>query len=841
MNYFLKLVARFILPMSLVPLGVVIAKDDSTTDRFTLASEAGAAKFVIEAGADPAVSRAFVDLRSDLERVSGARPELQDNLAASPTQSIVIAGVVGQSKLLDQLAAAGKLDLNQLRGAWESFVISVVSKPFPGVERALVIAGSDRRGAIYGIYEISAMIGVSPWNWWADVTPEKRNVVSIPAGTHRFGPPSVKYRGIFINDEDWGLVPWAAKTFDPGTGNLGPKTYAKVFELLLRLKANVLWPGMHPTTRAFNAEAENKRVADNYGIVMGSSHAEPMLRNNVGEWTAPKEDYNYLTNREGVLHYWDQRVAENGRYENIYTLGMRGIHDSTMQGPKTDVERIKVLEQVFADQRALIARHVRPEIEQVPQMFCAYKEVLDLYRQGLRVPDDVTLVWPDDNFGYVRNFATSEERKRPGGFGVYYHLSYLGRPLSYLWLSTTPPALVWEEMHKAFEHGADRMWIANGGDIKPAEMPIEFFLQMAWDINRWKSDNLPRFLPEIAARDFGPEHAEEIGRLLGEYYTLNFQRKPEHLQWWMPGQASQFSPLSDDEVRDRLDSFAGLKVRATALRKKMPESKRDAYYQLVYYPVVGAALANERFFLGERGDLAGANAADSALIAETKYFNEELARGKWRGLMTLEPADKDWASMRIAKWSPPAQSRAPISSPPVASFLAFAAAKFTQSVSGRSGSWTVIPGLGRSGQAVTVLPTIAQGQSSQSTDAIPRLDYQVVIPSAGEFELQVYLLPTHPITGTVLRFGLSLDGEAVRVVALEVDDGGRNWAQGVLDAARVVRTKIKIDQPGTHTLHIHGLDAGVVLDKFVIDLGGLTATYLGPVDNCDPSLAKLQP
>ena len=246
-----------------------------------------------------------------------------DKVDPGAPRTVVIAAVIGRSPLLDRLAADRKLDLAQLVGAWESFVIATVPQPLPGIDQALVTAGSDRRGAIFGLYELSAMIGVSPWHWWADVTPPKKNRLTAAAGTHRFDPSSVKYRGIFINDEDWGLQPWAAKTFEPETGDIGPKTYAKIFELLLRLKANTVWPGMHPTTRAFNHYPRNKEVADAYAIVMGSSHAEPMLRNNVDEWTAPKEDYNYLANWDGVLRYWEQRVAENGRFENIYPLGMR--------------------------------------------------------------------------------------------------------------------------------------------------------------------------------------------------------------------------------------------------------------------------------------------------------------------------------------------------------------------------------------------------------------------------------------------------------------------------------------------------------------------------------------
>ena len=804
------------------PLGLA---PDQDPDAFPLVRDGAAAPLIVEAGTDPAVVRAAGDLCSDTAGVTGVTPALERRLPDS-AGAVVLAGVAGSSPAIDRLAAAGAIDLRPLTGAWETYVVQAVSRPFPGVDRALVIAGSDRRGAIFGIYELSAAIGVSPWQWWADVPPRKRTSLLIPAGTHRFGPPSVRYRGIFLNDEDWGLEPWAARTFEPESGGIGPKTYARVFELLLRLKANTLWPAMHPGTKPFNAFPGNKRLADAYGIVMGSSHAEPMLRDNVGEWTAAPDTYNYRTNREGVLRYWEQRVAENGHCENIYTLGMRGIHDSVMVGPATDPERIRTLERIFADQRALIAKHVDPDVARVPQMFCPYKEVLGLYRAGLKVPDDVTIVWSDDNFGYVRDFAAPAERARPGGFGVYYHLSYLGRPLAYLWLCTTPPALVWEELGRAYAHGADCIWIANVGDLKPAEIATEFFLEMAWDVRRWQPGNLADFLPAWAARTFGPGDAAEIGAILDEYYRLNFQRKPEHLQWWLPGAPPRPSALTDAEVQDRLDAFAGLRRRVDALRARMPAPQQDAFYELVYYPVVGSALANERFFEGERGQRAAAESADARLAAETRYFNDGLRGGKWREIMALEPADAQWSSMRPARWAPPAAARAAVPSPAPGTFLAFDAADFSANTPSPGGAWTVIPGLGRTGRAVTVLPAGIAPIGSGA--AAPRLDYAVTFPAAGSFALQVHLLPTHPTAGRTLRFAVALDDAPPRPVTLDDADAGPDWARGVLDGVRIATTRLTVDRPGAHTLHVAGIDPGVVLDRFVIDLGGLTPTYLGP-------------
>jgi hypothetical protein len=825
---------------------------------FVLAAEGRSAAIWLESGTDKSILRAAGDLTADVERVTGVRPQVSQDPAVLHGP-VVLIGMLGQSKLIDGLAASGKLEIHGVRGAWESFVVQVVRQPAPGVDQALVIAGSDRRGTIYGIYEVSTSIGVSPWYWWADVPVTKRTALAIRAGAHRQGPPSVKYRGIFLNDEDWGLQPWAAKTFDPALGDIGPKTYARIFELLLRLKANTLWPAMHACTKAFNLYPQNKQLADEYAIVMGSSHAEPMLRDNVTEWTAPPEDYNYVTNRKGVRAYWEQRVQENGRFENIYTLGMRGIHDSAMQGPKTTAERIRALEQIFADQRALLAKHVHPDVTQVPQAFTPYKEVLDIYHAGLPVPDDVTLVWPDDNFGYIRHFPTAEEQQRRGGSGVYYHLSYLGSPLSYLWLCTTPPALVWEEMTKAYDHGARTIWIANVGDLKPAEIGTEFFLQMAWDINRWRRGNLPGFLAEWAAREFGAEHAREIAGIMDQYYRLNFQRKPEHLQWWLSNESPRPSPFTAEETRQRLEAFAQLSARVDRLDAAMPDAAKDAFYELVAYPVRGSALANERYFSGELSvlhaaagqtdapDLARqAEAADARLKEATRVLNEQIAGGKWRHILALEPADEQWRRFRIAPWTLPQYAPAPKvaekpASPPArvpAGFDGFIetdgvvsieAEHYTEKVDRRGAGWEVIPGLGRTEDAVAVFPTTAAStEPAQLMSDAPRLDYRVYLSTVGEINAVVHLLPTQPIrTGNGLRLAVAFDDQPPQLVTASAEVGSPEWAQSVLNEVLTATVRLRVPVAGVHVLKIYMVDAGVVLDKIVLDCGGLRPSYLG--------------
>jgi hypothetical protein len=774
---------------------------------FPLAGAGGAAQIVAASSDAKVVGHAVADLALDVERVSGRRPRVAAGLEGAAPGPLVLVGTLG-TPLADALAGGGKVDVAALRGQWESFIIATVDRPLPGVERALVIIGSDPRGTAFGVYELSQAIGVSPWHWWADVAPQRNPALYVAAGLRRFGPPSVRYRGVFLNDEDWGLVPWAAKTHEPENGNIGPKTYARLFELLLRLKANTLWPAMHPGTRAFNSFPENAALAGEYGIVMGSSHAEPMLRNNVGEWTAPASAYDYQANPEGVRQYWEERVAANARYENIYTIGMRGIHDSSMQGPKDTAGRVALLERIIKDQRALLDKYVNPQVERVPQVFVPYKEVLAQYRGGLKVPDDVTVMWTDDNFGYVRNFTTAQERGRTGGFGVYYHLSYLGAPMSYLWLSTTPPALIWEEMRRSYDAGADRIWILNVGDLKPGEIGAEFFLSLAWDIKRWGPDAQPAFLKAWAAREFGEAQADAVAALLQDYYRLNFRRRPEHLQWWLPKEAPRRSPLTVAEADARLRAFKDLRARVEALAPRMAPERRDAWFELVAYPVLASSLANERFIEGERGNAAAALAANARIDKLTDWWNTGLAGGKWRHIMAQEPADEQWRSYRLRRWTLPEYSMQPPAAAPEPTIV-IEAERFDR----RHGeAWEAVPGLGTSGEGAVTLRTSAEAGTG------PRLDYRFTLPREGSLGLRARLLPTHP-SAAKLRFAVALDGGAPQVLELANRDGDAEWAQGVLDNGRSVSALLGPAAAGGHVLHLVGIDPGVVVDSLELTTG----------------------
>lgn len=805
------LIAMSIAMASAGPIAVKSAITASSD--FPLVVNGRAAAIVVDK-ADADVVRIAADmLAGDVECVSGAKPMVQ-TAPAIPHAPVVILGTVGRSTLITDLARRGKLDLRSVAGKWESFVIQVVPTPYPGIPSALVIAGSDRRGAAYGAVTLSEAIGVSPWEWWADVAPPRHSNIVLSSGTLTEGPPSVKYRGIFLNDEDWGLEPWAAKTFEPEAGNIGPKTYAKICELLLRLKANTLWPAMHPCTKAFNFFPGNKLVADRYAIVMGSSHCEPLLRNNVGEWDPKvRGDWNYQTNRDGVLKYWEDRLKENGSFENIYTLGMRGIHDGAIPFKGTQAQKVSLMEQILTDQRQLLAKYAGPNLEQTPQIFVPYKEVLPLYEAGLKVPDDVTLVWPDDNYGYIRRLSTPAEQKRSGGSGVYYHVSYWGAPEDYLWLCTTPPALIWEEMRKAYDNGARAIWILNVGDIKPAEIDMEFFFRLAWNIDGWKENAQPAFLQEWASHTLGPEHASEIAAVLDEYYRLNYPAKPEHLL------QAKFT-TNYDEIGRRLGRFQALVAKTNALFDKLPAGQRDAFYELVVYPVRCSALMNEKQL---SADPAEARKAYDQIQAETAYFNQKIAGGKWRGIMSAAPRNRPVYQPPRAKVRSSTAKSTPSPQTADPGFDAFQAGHPTRAIEGGGATaWKTITGLGCDGDAIALLPT---------TEAVPpgaALEYDFTMPGSGTAKVLVYAIPTHALhDGMKLRYAASIDDQPPQVVDLDTAEFSPAWSANVLRAAAIGTTQYKL-QRGPHTLHIHPLDHGLVFDKVVVDFGGLLPTHLGP-------------
>ena len=473
----------------------------------------------------------------------------------------------------------------------------------------LNVTGHDSHGAAYGLLEVSRLFGVSPWEWWADATPQKRASFELPAGYTDSQAPSVEYRGIFINDEDWGLMPWSSMTMEPGNlrGVIGPKTNEKIFQLLLRLRANYYWPAMHEVTEPFFLTPGNREMAARYGIYIGGSHCEPMASSTAVEWgRRGKGDYDYVNNSDSVLKFWEDRVRDVAGQEIVYTLGMRGVHDGAMNGAKTVDEQKAVLSRAIADQRELIARYVDADVTKVPQVFIPYKEVLDVYRAGLDVPDDVTLMWCDDNYGYIRHFPTPDEQARSGGNGIYYHVSYWGRPHDYLWLGTFSPYLLYQQMSEAYRHGIRKMWVLNVGDIKPAEYQTELFLDMAWDMDGVSEQGPREHLHKFLVREFGTREADRLLPVMDEHYRLAFIRKPEFLgntrteerdrQRW---NTVSDLPWSDDYVAGRLAAYRGLSDTVEVVGREIPAGRRDEYFQLVKYPVQAAAQMNRKMLTGQ--------------------------------------------------------------------------------------------------------------------------------------------------------------------------------------------------------------------------------------------------
>lgn len=705
-------------------------------------------------------------------------------------------------------------------------------------EGNLYIIGSDAHGLAYGILEVSRLLGVSPWVWWADSEPKHLSSFSLKDGYHKEEAPSVEFRGIFINDEDWGLMPWASKHYEPSDvkGRIGPKTNARIFELLLRLRANTYWPAMHECTKPFFLTEGNREVARQYGIYIGGSHCEPMASSTAGEWRVRgKGEYDYVNNSDNVYRFWEDRVKEVADQPILYTIGMRGVHDGAMQGAKTVEEQKAVLERAIKDQRHLLAQYVNKDSTQVPQLFIPYKEVLDVYNAGLKVPEDVCLVWCDDNYGMVRHFPTAEERARKGGNGIYYHVSYWGRPHDYLWLGTFSPSLLFQQMSLAWHKGIQKFWILNVGDIKPAEYQIELFMDMAWDMNRiypgdrpddeLKPNNqwLVKHEKAFYTREFGASMAAKMLPVMQESYRLAYIRKPEFLantrceEWDKKYSIISDLPWSEEYIQARLADYQQLANQVTAIEKKMldkaiakgelPKEKKDEFYQLFKYPVQAAAQMNNKLLYGQLarhakaedrdGYWAKSDAAFDSIVRMTKVYNEGFYnQGKWMGIMDFQPRKQP-----VFNRVPHVVAKEPMSKEP--QFVARWNA--TDCKAGKPIAWY---GLGYEGKAAG----IAKGQKLifEFTDkALRQLKSDSVT-------IEVRMVPSHPVNGNKLRFALSLDGAPAVVREYQTEGRSEQWKVNTLQCqARVIIT-LPIAKLKKHTISIEALDEGVVLDQLIV-------------------------
>ena len=617
---------------------------------FTLARSGVTAELYVDRGDDWGVRHAAHELQADIRRVTGRTAPLVES-AHSPAGNVVLIGTIGRSRLIDRLIREHVIDVASVRGRWESTLTQVVDHPLPGIARALVIAGSDRRGTIYGIYDLSADIGVSPWYWWADVPVPHREGLYARPGRWVVGPPVVRYRGIFLNDEAPSLSGWVKKRY----GGYHHRFYERVFDLLLRLRANYLWPAMWNS--AFAADDPlNAKLANEYGVVMGTSHEEPMMCAEK-EWQPGDGPWNYATNRRRIDRFWRHCIARDRGYEEVVTLGMRGHNDTPMSAG----DNIALMERIVADQRGILRQTLGPDLDRVPQVWALYKEVQSYYEQGMRVPDDVTLLWSDDNWGDLRRLPTAAERRRSGGAGIYYHFDYVGGPRSYKWLNTNCVPKIWEQMNLAFRYGATRIWVVNVGDLKPMELPISFFLDMAWNPARFDPDDLQRYTERWAAQQFGPAHAAEIGRLLTAYTKYNGRRKPELLA------PDTFSLTHFDEARRVDDEWRSLTRQAQKVGRELPTAYRDAYFELVLYPLQASAIVNELYITAgenalyaKQGRVRTNSLAQEArrLFAEdaalSYRYNHVLAHGKWDHMM-------DQTHIGYTDWNePPVNAMPPV-------------------------------------------------------------------------------------------------------------------------------------------------------------------------------------
>lgn len=756
--------------------------------------------------AEPVVRSAVRMLEADMKQTLGAHLLISND--AKQLKKMASRGIRGKA-----YAIVACEDANAFDNKKEAFRLNVKGN-------AIIVTGSDDHGLAYGLLEISRLLGVSPWTWWADATPEQLSCFHLDDSYTTEQAPSVEYRGIFINDEDWGLMPWASKTYEPTNvkGQIGPKTNARIFELLLRLRANTYWPAMHECTRPFFLTEGNREVAKQHGIYIGGSHCEPMASSTAGEWPARgKGDYDYVNNKDNVYRFWEDRVKEVAEQPILYTLGMRGVHDGAMNGAHTVDEQKAVQARAIDDQRHLLSQHVQKDLTKVPQVFIPYKEVLDVYNAGLKVPDDVCLMWCDDNYGYVRHYPTVEERARKGGNGIYYHVSYWGRPHDYLWLGTFSPSLLFQQMSAAWHYGIQRYWILNVGDIKPAEYQIELFMDMAWEMNSIYPDDhtdtamqpnnewLARHMHNFYAREFGSAMADKLTNIMKEHYRLAFICKPEHLGNTRCEERDRYysivkdMPWSENMIKERLSQYDAIANDVHSLSEEIAEHKRDAFYQLVEYPVMAASQMNVKMLAGQlarhgKESWDKSDAAFDSIARMTAEYNKGFKNnGKWNRMMDFQPRKQP-------VFEPLAHETSTKEMTAEAHYLARFNA--TDCYSGHPMAWD---GLGYEGKAAEIRKGDTLTFKYHSDDA-----------ASDSATVEIDFIPSHPINGSRLGFSLSLDGSKAAAGEYQTKGRSEEWKVNVLTNHATRTFTLPMAKGNTHSIAITALDEGVILDQIKV-------------------------
>lgn len=818
---------------------------------FALVSPADTPTILYDAADDSLVRIAAQLLQQDVETISGKKLPVATSLGLA--KNIILIGNLQNSRLIRQLVAEKKLAVTSIENKWETYKIQVVKAPFKGVAQALVIVGSDRRGAAFGTFELSRQMGVSPWYWWADVPAKKSKELYVQPAAVLVDSPKVKYRGIFINDEAPALSNWSREKF----GGFNRRFYEKVFELILRLKGNYLWPAMWGNA-FYDDDPQNRQAADNYGVVIGTSHHEPLMRAH-DEWRRHgKGKWNYDSNAVNLQQFW-QEGMQRATNEKIVSVGMRGDGDEPMSRETATA----LLERIVTDQRRIIADVTGKPASETPQLWALYKEVQDYYDKGMRVPDDVTLLLADDNWGNIRRLPKPTDPKRAGGHGIYYHFDYVGGPRNYKWLNTNNLARVWEQMHLAWRHGVDRIWIVNVGDIKPMELPTSFFLDYAWNPDKWNEDNLRSYYTAWAEKQFGTKHGQEIGYLLRMYAQLSARRKPELLD------QKTYSLQHYNEADRVLKEWQDLHARAEKINTILPAEYKDAYFQLVLHPIKALANLQEMYWnvaynLTHAKDSSLA-ANEYAKAAEQLYLNDslislqyhQLANGKWNHMMSQThigytywqqpPFNKmpnvirlkdglayDTTMVRPSP-NPPSLKLAPKTVTGNVfyekdSLVSMEAEHWTRANNTGGIRWKVIPDIGRTGSGITTFPVTV---NTELTASSPRVEYDFYTAVTGKATVNLYFSPTLNIHNEEegLQFAVSIDEGQPQIISLNKED--KNSISGIWNtwvANSIIQKKadVTITKAGKHTLKYWMISKGVVLQKLVVDLGGLKPSYLGP-------------
>ncbi|WP_297072190.1 glycosyl hydrolase 115 family protein [uncultured Duncaniella sp.] len=870
----------FVTPFSLSALDHKgITSETPSPDNFTLIANSIPTGICVASDDAKGVGIAVNNLADDFGRVCGNKAQVSGN---PDGKSKIIVGTINNPLILE-LVKAGKLDASQLKGKTEKYVMTTISNPFPGMDEALVIAGSDRRGTIYGVYELSEQLGVSPWYDWADVPVRHRSDLSIARGTYTAGEPAVRYRGIFLNDEAPCLTSWVKNTY--GTGYGDHRFYSRVFELLLRLRGNFLWPAMWGW--AFYADdPDNARTADEMGIIIGTSHHEPMARNHQ-EWARHRKDYgawNYSTNRTVLDRFFAEGIRRMKGSEDVVTIGMRGDGDEAMSA-EADV---KLLESVIANQRKIIKKETGRSASETPQVWALYKEVLDYYDAGMRVPDDVTLLLCDDNWGNVRRLPNDEERKHPGGWGMYYHVDYVGAPRNSKLLNCTPIQNMWEQMTLTYDYGVDRLWILNVGDLKPMEYPITLFLDMAWNPHRHSAADILDHPRDFFAQQFGESQAAEAARIFNLLCKYNGRGTPEMLD------RNTYS-LEDGEWQRVTDDYARLEAEALRQYLTLPEDSRDAYMQLILFPLQLMGNLYEMYYsqamnhrlhslgLPEANEWADRTERCFARDAELMHtYNKVMSNGKWDGMMTQKHIGYTSWNDSFERDTLPEIRRIPISisdlsdksdlsdssekpeNPEKPENSKNSGSSSIRPLSGYqfspsngcviieaphiysttepekgNGRWTLLPDVGRTLGALAVMPYTAPLDGAS-------LSYSLSLPA------DVDSVKVHVIVKSTLAFS-RLEGHRYKVgfdggesITVNFNSDLNEAPENIYDifyptvARRVVEKTVTLPvSPAVRNansaeantdcpllLTLSPLDPGIVFEKIVIDFGGYRPSYL---------------